>query len=94
MNAKRAIGIVLILAGLLGFVLGSVSVTTSEEVVDVGPVEMQKEQERTVPLCPVTSGAVLLVDVGLVGLSFRGATRSPGETSGPLYRTPREHVWA
>jgi hypothetical protein len=74
MNVKRVIGIVLILAGLLGFLLGSVSVTTSEEVVDVGPVEVQKEQERTLPLGTVTSGAVLLVGVGLVGLSFRGSS--------------------
>ena len=74
MNVKRAIGIVLILAGLLGFVVGSVSITTSEEVVDVGPVEVQREEERTLPIGPIASGAALLVGVGLVGLSFRGSS--------------------
>lgn len=76
MNIQRTIGVILIIAGILGFVFGSVSVTTTEEVMDVGPVEVEKQEERTLPLGPIASGITLVVGVGLVGFSFRKSTES------------------
>lgn len=71
MNIQRTIGIILIIAGILGFVVDSVSFTTSEEVVDVGPVEVEKQAERTLPLRPIASGVAVVAGIAVVGFSVR-----------------------
>ena len=78
MNVKRAIGILLIIAGLVGFFVGSVSFTTSEEVADVGPVEIEKQEERTLPLGPIASGTAVVAGIALVGFSFRKSSSASG----------------
>lgn len=62
----RIIGIVLICIGLIGLAFGGISYTTQEEVADVGPVEVEKEEEQSIPLTPIASGAALVIGVGLV----------------------------
>lgn len=71
MNAQRTAGIVLVTAGILGFVAGSVSFTTSEKVADVGPVEVETQEERSFPLYPIASGTAVVAGIALVGFSFR-----------------------
>lgn len=78
MDIKRIIGILLIIAGLLGFLVGSVSFTTSEEVADVGPVEVEKQEERTLPLGPIASGTAVVAGIALVGFSFRKSSSASG----------------
>ena len=78
MDIKRTIGILLIIAGLLGFFVGSVSFTTSEEVADVGPVEIEKKEERTLPLGPIASGTAVVAGIVLVGFSFRQSSSASG----------------
>ena len=41
-------GIVLIVAGILMFVFGQVSFTKEKKVVDIGPVEINKKEKKTV----------------------------------------------
>jgi hypothetical protein len=41
-------GIVLIVAGILMFVFGKVSFTKEKKVVDIGPVEINKKEKKTV----------------------------------------------
>ena len=72
---KKIIGIILIVAGILGFVFSSVTFTTTEEVADVGPVEIEKQESETIPVGPVASGAALLVGIAVVGLSIRNGDR-------------------
>lgn len=71
MNTQRTSGIVLIIAGVLGFIVGSVSFTTSEEVADVGPVEIEKQEENSLPISPLASGTAVIAGIALVGFSFR-----------------------
>lgn len=61
----RILGGILIIAGIVGFLVTGVSYTTSEEVVDVGPVQVEQEQERSVPITPVASG-ILIVAGGVI----------------------------
>ena len=56
----RMVGIVLVVLGVLGVLWGGVSWTRSERVVDLGPVEINKQTRETLPLPPI-AGAVLLV---------------------------------
>lgn len=62
----RIIGIILICAGLLGFAVGSFSFTTEDTVADVGPVEIEQQEETTIPITPVASGVALVLGAGLV----------------------------
>jgi hypothetical protein len=50
MKAATVIGIVLIVLGVLALVYQGISYTTSEKVVDIGPLKASVEKERTIPL--------------------------------------------
>jgi hypothetical protein len=64
-------GIVLIILGLVGFVIGGFSFTTKEEVIDLGPVEVSKEERRNVPITPLASGAALVAGIALLAVGSR-----------------------
>ena len=59
-------GVILIVVGVLGFAITGLSFTTEEEVFDVGPLEVQREKERSIPFTPVASGGAIVVGIGLV----------------------------
>jgi len=75
MTATRILGVILIIAGILGFLVTGVSYTTSEQVIDAGPLQVEQEQERSLPITPVASG--ILVVVGGV-LTVVGTQRKNG----------------
>lgn len=62
----RIIGIALICLGLLGLTLGGISYTTSDTVADLGPLEVEKKEESTIPITPLASGIVVVAGIGLV----------------------------
>ena len=71
----RILGVILIIAGILGFLVTGVSYTTSEQVIDAGPLQVEQEQERSLPITPIASG--ILVVVGGV-LTVVGTQRKNG----------------
>lgn len=72
MRASLIIGVVLIVIGIVALAYGGFSYTTREEVVDVGPLEVTKEERRTFPIPPVAGGALLAGGIILVILGARG----------------------
>lgn len=70
----RIIGIILIVLGLAGFFVGEVSFTQTEEVADVGPVEVETEQERTIPIRPIAAGGAVVAGIALVVVGSRRKT--------------------
>ncbi|WP_137917898.1 hypothetical protein [Hydrogenophaga sp. 2FB] len=60
MNAARLVGIVLIVAGVLGLVYGSFSYTKDTEAVKLGPLELSVKQKETVNV-PVWAGVGAIV---------------------------------
>lgn len=67
----RVIGVILIILGVLGFIFRSVSFTDTEEVADVGPVEVETEQTETIPLTPIASGVAVVAGIALVVVGTR-----------------------
>lgn len=65
---KRVVGVVLILAGLLGFVFISVAFTAPEERTNREFTEVEQKETATVPVGRIASGAALVVGVALVGV--------------------------
>jgi len=57
----RLLGVVLITAGLVGFLVTGISYTTTEDVLDVGPRQVEREKEQSLPITPVVSGILVLI---------------------------------
>lgn len=62
----KPLGIILIIAGILMLVFTNVSFTTEEKVVDLGPVEINKKEKKTVDW-PSYAGGIAVVS-GIVVL--------------------------
>lgn len=60
MNAAKLVGLVLIVAGVLGLVYGSFSYTKDTEAVKLGPLELSVKQKETVNV-PVWAGVGAIV---------------------------------
>jgi len=67
---NKTLGIILIGLGLVGLAWGGFTYTTSEKVVDIGPVHATRDKTHNVPLPPI-AGAVALVG-GIVLLLATG----------------------
>jgi uncharacterized membrane protein YidH (DUF202 family) len=65
-RTMKIFGIILIVLGLLGFVFGSISWQQEEKVADVGPLEIETEETRTIPITPLASGAAVVAGIVLV----------------------------
>lgn len=60
----RTLGIVLLVVGLVMTVFTGFNVITKEKVVDLGPIEINKEEKTPIYWSPVTGG--ILAVAGLV----------------------------
>jgi TRAP-type C4-dicarboxylate transport system permease small subunit len=65
MNATRIIGIVLIVAGVLGLVYGGFSYTKDTTAVKIGPIELSVKEKETVNI-PMWVGIGAIVAGGLL----------------------------
>lgn len=70
----KAIGIILIVLGLVGLVWGGISWTDRDTVVDIGPVEIQSAERKRIPLPPIAGGICLAVGAALL---IAGSRRRP-----------------
>lgn len=56
----RAMGIVLIVLGIVALAYGGITWTTKDKVIDAGPIEVTKDKRQTVFFPPV-AGVVMLI---------------------------------
>ena len=59
MTAKRIIGAVLVVIGMISLLWGGISWTQEETIVDIGPIEARAEERETIPLPPILGGVAL-----------------------------------
>ena len=57
---NKTFGVILIVLGLFGLAWGGFTYTTTEKVVDIGPIHATREKTHNVPLPPII-GAVALI---------------------------------
>lgn len=69
----KMIAVVLILIGVLAIGYQGFSYVTRDKVVDLGPIEVTKENHKTVFLPPVLGGLVLVAGVALLLTNARKA---------------------
>jgi hypothetical protein len=63
---NKSLGIILIVFGLFGLAWGGVSYTTSERLVDIGPIHATRDKTHNLPLAPI--GGALALTGGIVML--------------------------
>jgi hypothetical protein len=71
MKAITAIGIGLIVIGVVALIYQGITYTTREKVLDVGPLEVTAERRKTIPLPPVLGGLALAGGIVLVVVGSR-----------------------
>jgi hypothetical protein len=71
MKMMTIIGIVLIALGVIGLIYGGITYTSSENVVDVGSMHVQVDQEKRIPLSPIAGAVAVAAGVILIVLSRR-----------------------
>jgi protein-S-isoprenylcysteine O-methyltransferase Ste14 len=62
----RTTGIILIVVGILMFLIPRINFTTEKKVVDVGPIEVNKKENKSIGWPVYAGGIVALLGVGLV----------------------------
>jgi hypothetical protein len=72
MRPLAIVGIVLIVLGAVALAYQGITYTTSEKLVDLGPLKVEAKKEKTIPLPPVLGGVALVVGVVLLIASSRG----------------------
>jgi hypothetical protein len=63
---NKALGIVLIVVGLIGLAWGGFSYTTRERVADIGPIHASRDKTHSVPLPPIAGALALVGGVALL----------------------------
>jgi len=71
MKPLAIVGVLLIVLGVAALVYQSVTYTTRETVIDIGPVHATADRERTLPLPPLVGIAVVAGGVALLVASMR-----------------------
>ncbi len=60
MKTNIVIGIILIVLGTLALAYQGITYTTREKVIDLGPIQMTAEKEKTIPLPPIIGGLAII----------------------------------
>lgn len=66
MTAARIAGMILIVIGLIGLIWGGISWTSTETIVDMGPIQAQAQERETIPITPIVGGIALVAGIVLL----------------------------
>ena len=66
-------GVVLIVAGLVGLILGHVSFTTEKKIIDLGPITATTEEQHSIPIPDIAGIAAVVAGAALVFFGQRRA---------------------
>ena len=67
----KIVGVILIVLGIIALAYQGITYTTSEKVVDLGPLKVEAKREKTLPLPPLVGAAAVIGGVILLAVSAR-----------------------
>lgn len=62
----KALGMVLVIAGLLGLVYGGITWTRQDTIVDAGPIEITKNKREGVAIPPLAGALAVVAGVAII----------------------------
>ena len=66
MKTYTVVGIILIVIGIIALAYQGITYTTREKVVDIGPIQINSDKTKTIPLPPILGGIALVGGIVLV----------------------------
>jgi uncharacterized membrane protein HdeD (DUF308 family) len=70
-DGMKVLGILLLVLGLVALLYSGITYTKRENVVDLGPIQVNKETTKKIPLPPIIGGLALVGGIVLVMSSRR-----------------------
>jgi hypothetical protein len=68
----RAIGVILIVLGLIGLAWGGFTYTTRKKVLDIGPIQATREEHHAIPIPPIAGAIAVAGGIVLIVADRRG----------------------
>ncbi len=68
---RKILGILLILGGIAALATPYITYTQTEKVVDVGPIEIEADKEKTIPIPQIAAVAAIIIGIGMLALGAR-----------------------
>jgi hypothetical protein len=68
---RKLIAILLILGGIAALATPYFTYTEKERVVDVGPIEIDKEETKTIPIPQIAAVAAIIIGIGMLAMGSR-----------------------
>jgi uncharacterized membrane protein HdeD (DUF308 family) len=65
-DGMRILGILLLVLGFVALLYTGVTYTKREKVVDLGPIQVDKETRHTIPLPPIIGALALVGGIALI----------------------------
>jgi uncharacterized membrane protein YdcZ (DUF606 family) len=69
----RTLGIVLVIVGIAMMVITGFNIVTKKKVVDLGPLEVNKEQRTPINWSPIVGAALLIGGIAVIATDKRKA---------------------
>jgi hypothetical protein len=66
MRGLMVLGVILLIAGLVGLAIPVISYTKTEKVVDLGAVEVTADREKRVPVPPLVGGLAAVAGIVMI----------------------------
>jgi len=61
-----AVGVLLVALGIVGLVVQNVSFTETKKVVDIGPLQVNSEEDHNVPIPTIAGIVAVLAGIGMI----------------------------
>jgi uncharacterized membrane protein len=66
MKTATIIGIILVVLGIVALVYQGITYTSEQTVLELGPLDVQAEERRTIPLPPILGALSLIGGIALI----------------------------
>lgn len=73
MKTTTFVALILITLGIVAFAYQGITYTTTENVVDIGPLQVSAQKTKTLPLPPIFGAIALIGGIGLLVLGKKKA---------------------
>jgi hypothetical protein len=65
-RVNKTLGVILCVVGLIGLAWGGFTYTTTEKIVDIGPLHASRDTTHNVPLPPIAGALALIGGIALL----------------------------